>query len=304
MSSLVLDSILVATDLTEGSDHLVRAAGAIAAVMGAELHVVHAFDVQTLPYARGGVGDTFSEWTREARRRMDAQLARALPTTSSVRIASHDVVVYAAHKAITDGAERASADLIVLGPHRARGSAGGFLGTTADRVIRTASAPCLIVPDDLALPTRRVVVPIDLSEPARAALDLGVEWTRVLGPEAADERDLRVLHVAPTDAEMGLDEAAIQAELEREAEKSIARTSAGDLDLRCQVVPGDAPAAVIVEYASREEADLVVMGTHGYGAVRRSLIGSIASGVAREAPCPVLLVPPALWRTPAARMED
>lgn len=304
MSALAMDSILVATDLTEGSDHLVRAAGAIAAVMGAKLHVVHAFDVQTLPYARGAVGDTFSEWTREARGRMDAQLARALPTTSSVQIASRDVVVYAAHKAITDGAERASADLIVLGPHRARGSTNSFLGTTADRVIRTATVPCLIVPDDLALPTRRVVVPIDLSEPARAALDLGIEWSRVLGPEAADERDLRVLHIAPTGAELGLDQAAIQAELEREAEQAIARTSTGEVDLRCQVVPGDAPATVIVEYAAREEADLVVMGTHGYGAVRRALIGSVASGVARDATCPVLLVPPTLWRTQAARMED
>jgi nucleotide-binding universal stress UspA family protein len=38
-----------------------------------------------------------------------------------------------------------------------------------------------------------------------------------------------------------------------------------------------------------------VLATHGYGAVRRALIGSVASHVVRAAPCSVLLVPPALW---------
>ncbi|HEU0078622.1 MAG TPA: universal stress protein [Longimicrobiaceae bacterium] len=39
----------------------------------------------------------------------------------------------------------------------------------------------------------------------------------------------------------------------------------------------------------------LVLDTHGHGALRRALVGSIASAVARGAGCPVLLVPPALW---------
>jgi len=60
----------------------------------------------------------------------------------------------------------------------------------------------------------------------------------------------------------------------------------------CTAVPGQ-PAVEIVRYASEHGADLVVLGTHGYGPVNRLLLGSVADRVVRQAPCPVLVVPPA-----------
>jgi nucleotide-binding universal stress UspA family protein len=63
------------------------------------------------------------------------------------------------------------------------------------------------------------------------------------------------------------------------------------------VVRTGAPAAdAILRYAEEEGADLIVLGTRGFGAIRRALIGSVASTIARRAPCPILLVPPVLWR--------
>ena len=52
----------------------------------------------------------------------------------------------------------------------------------------------------------------------------------------------------------------------------------------------------IVRHLEASGADLVALGTHGPGLLKRALIGSVASGVARRAPCPVLLVPPELWQ--------
>ena len=46
----------------------------------------------------------------------------------------------------------------------------------------------------------------------------------------------------------------------------------------------------IVRYAQREPIDLIVMGTHGRGAMAHLLIGSVAENVVRKAPCPVLTV--------------
>lgn len=46
----------------------------------------------------------------------------------------------------------------------------------------------------------------------------------------------------------------------------------------------------IVAAAREEQADLIVMGTHGRGAVGRLLLGSVADRVIRLAPCPVLAV--------------
>lgn len=46
----------------------------------------------------------------------------------------------------------------------------------------------------------------------------------------------------------------------------------------------------IVQLAANIQADLVLVGTHDYGAVERFVLGSVASTVARKAPCPVLVV--------------
>jgi nucleotide-binding universal stress UspA family protein len=52
----------------------------------------------------------------------------------------------------------------------------------------------------------------------------------------------------------------------------------------------DSPAEEIVKYAKAHDIDLVVMGTHGRGAMAQVLMGSVAEKVVRTAPCPVLTV--------------
>ena len=52
-----------------------------------------------------------------------------------------------------------------------------------------------------------------------------------------------------------------------------------------------APANEIVRYAEAHHADVVVLGSHGHGLVRRFLLGSVADKIVRQAPCAVLVVP-------------
>jgi nucleotide-binding universal stress UspA family protein len=71
-------------------------------------------------------------------------------------------------------------------------------------------------------------------------------------------------------------------------------------NLDASAIPPDATLAalagdtstVIVERALADQADLIVMGTHGRRGFRRLLLGSVTERVLREAPCPVLTVPP------------
>jgi nucleotide-binding universal stress UspA family protein len=60
---------------------------------------------------------------------------------------------------------------------------------------------------------------------------------------------------------------------------------------RVHVTDGN-PDVEIVAMAKRLRANMIVMATHGWKGLRRLLLGSVAEGVMREAPCPVLTVRP------------
>lgn len=62
-----------------------------------------------------------------------------------------------------------------------------------------------------------------------------------------------------------------------------------------EIVGRDA-AEAILDFATEEEVDLVVMGTHGRRGLERAVVGSVAEAVARRAPCPVLAVRPRALR--------
>ncbi|HEX2168396.1 MAG TPA: universal stress protein [Longimicrobiales bacterium] len=289
-------SIVAASDLSQSADSVVRAAGALAELTGAQLHVVHAFDMELAPYTPHDEGlPGLDDWVRDTERRLDEQIARALPA-SAAPVTTRKVIVDKAHRAIEERADAVAADLIVVGRHRERPMGNGFLGTTADRVIRTAHVPCLVVGGDLGMPLRRLLVPLDMSDPALRALDTALRWAGSLqGSSKAETPELTVMHVIPRVydvKELAFDTAVIGPELEQMVEAARARVGTPEaITVREIVRWGDRPAEEIVAVAAEESTDLIVLATHGYGAFKRFLIGSIASGVTRHATCPVLLIP-------------
>lgn len=56
------------------------------------------------------------------------------------------------------------------------------------------------------------------------------------------------------------------------------------------VVQGPTSQTILKE-AEKLEADLIVVGSHGHGALYQALVGSVSEGIIRGAPCPVLVVP-------------
>jgi len=71
------------------------------------------------------------------------------------------------------------------------------------------------------------------------------------------------------------------------------RTQAPQLRVVTKILEGT-PKEMIVEEAERWGADTIVLGSHGYGPVRRFLLGSVAHAVALYAPCTVQIVRPRL----------
>lgn len=65
----------------------------------------------------------------------------------------------------------------------------------------------------------------------------------------------------------------------------------------------DAPAEEVAQLAADLEADLVIVGTHGRRGLSRMVLGSVAEGTVRLAPCPVLVVRPKTTPAPVPAIE-
>ena len=63
-------------------------------------------------------------------------------------------------------------------------------------------------------------------------------------------------------------------------------------DATCQIAEGS-PLHALLDYIKEIGADLVVLGSHGHGAIASLLLGSVAEGMVRKAACPTLIVPAA-----------
>lgn len=136
----------------------------------------------------------------------------------------------------------------------------------------------------------RILVPVDLEPASGALLRYAVQLATRLGAELA------VLHVYTSEAAMAaLREAGLFLDLyagRLRSELSYLLTQAGGAGRhdRIEVIEGQ-PVEAIVARARQLRADLIVMGTHQRRGLSRLLMGSVAEGVVRRAPCPVILAP-------------
>jgi nucleotide-binding universal stress UspA family protein len=141
---------------------------------------------------------------------------------------------------------------------------------------------------------KNVLVATDFSEPSIAALRYGRELARTF------EARLEVLHVAdnvyvtygPETYALAIPD--LQREIEEAGQRQVDDLlSEGDrvaFHAKGVVVTAVAKAETIVAYAQGHDVDLIVMGTHGRGALGHLFMGSVAERVVRTAACPVLTV--------------
>ena len=145
----------------------------------------------------------------------------------------------------------------------------------------------------------KVVVPIDGSQDSMRAAEYAVKLAGLHGA------DLSVVYVVNVDQylqSLGLYRISypdpIKKKIEEareEAQKWFTEISkiAEQKKLRIKTEVLDTPLSVVasvVNYADRENADLIVIGTRGRAGLSKMLLGSVASGVVTYSPCPVLVV--------------
>lgn len=139
---------------------------------------------------------------------------------------------------------------------------------------------------------KRVLVPTDFSICSDAAL----KYARALC-EAFDA-NLHLLHVIQDPYTQPWAAEAFPAPLaemleqwqQQARERLASLLSAGERAGATIATVVGSPFYEIVRYATEQQVDLIVIGTHGRGAFSHMLLGSVAEKVVRKAPCPVLTV--------------
>lgn len=296
-----IQNILFARDFTPASEQAAHLALSFAQRTGARLHVVYADELRDNRFRPAAQPAGRID---KLRARLKAALEDTVPVTfdpASFWVAHEVVQGTAAAPALLRYADEHEIDLIVIGTHGRQGVRHLLLGSVAEEVVRSARCPVLVVPprhEDASTlqPITSILIPSDLSDTSKGALELGAALAEALGAS------VEVLHVIETMLAPGFsvpravfEPDSLLVDRQRGGMESRYREAGGNLDEAAFTVVEGHPASEVLRVARERPHGLIVMGTHGRSGVDRFFLGSVAQRVLRESPCPVLIV-----KTPAA----
>ena len=289
---MTITRILCPTDLSAGSDEALRYALALARAYDARLIAFHCQP------ANDGAGLVQSD----VKAMFERSLFQHLPLGELATIDWERVVGQCDDpgKAITEYAAEHSVDLIVMRsrrrPHRA-----ALLGSTAESVCRTAPCSVLVTHTDerewvgattSKIDLKRVLVAYDFSDYSELALRQALTFAQEY------QSELHLLHVVPR---LTTDEPEISwyplgkdggyHRTARRLEKAVPAEAHLWCNVKYAVSEGQ-PYREILNYAERNDIDLICLGAHGAGFGLQTLFGSNVDRVLRQAPCPVLVTRP------------
>lgn len=301
----MLESLLVPLDGTEFSERSLALAGGLARSTGAKLHVAHVHAtympdqlLQNTQFQFEGLDmDEYDNRHRqEERTYLDEVVVRlGAEGTDDVQVALLDGQIA---QQIATYAESIGADAILMTTHGYAGMSRLRLGSVTDALIRQTTLPLILlhpghhtsVPAEVTS-FHHVFVPLDGSLLAESILEPATDLARAHGARltlfnvvsASGVFGLRLLPLLPDTLTPELEEK--HDYLERVAETLRSR----GFDVSVEVAANEAPARAIVEAAERFDADIIAMATHGYGGLKRALLGSVADRILHTTSLPLMV---------------
>jgi nucleotide-binding universal stress UspA family protein len=291
--STSLRSILVPLDGSPLAEQAIPVAVSLARQTGAKVRFATVEPPLSLAVMSPEAVDSHAltlEEVREQLRRYLASKAEAVGITHGVRTAIK-VLRGIPAAALAGHADDQEIDLVVMTTHGRGGISRFWLGSVADQLLRRTTVPVLLLrPGDTSPPTQfhRVLIALDGSSQSEAA----VAPALMLAETTQGSRILLTQVIEPLPPLIGPE---YEEEERREASGRLEHL-AHSLRLRgvpatVRIAAGPGVADQIRKLARAEEADLIVVGTHGARGVERLILGSVADKVVRAATQPVLVVP-------------
>ena len=285
--------VVAATDFSEPAGWAVARAARICAEHRARLTLVHVLNHDWMDALRGWLGSE-AGWSQRMLETAQSQLAEeAAGVQQRFGVAVQPQVIDGQPvAAIGQLAHDQQADLLVVGVHGTSPVRHWIIGTTAERLLRLAQLPLLMVRQPPKDGYRLALVPVDFSAWSAAATG----WAQAVAPHAQwvlahtftvpFEEKLRFAGVDAATIDLYRDKARRAALLQLEALVA-AQADVADRYSLC-LREGDAAPAMVQEAQDRG-CDLVVIGKHGRNAAEELLLGSVTRHLLAEAPCDVMV---------------
>ena len=280
-----LRKILVPTDFSENAQAALETASSLARAFGASIHLLHVVQMPvlpTFPEAAPVVPVTFWQELREhALRNLEKEKARLVGAGVKCEL---EVIEDVPGFAIAAAAERAKADLIVMGSRGLTGLKHVLLGSVAERTVRSAPCPVLTVKHGGELRLRTILVAMDFSPAAHRALELAQTLAKKGGPAHVI---LVHAYYVPVELEQYMIARGkaipdiLSPEATRDLEAIITKLQAAGLSCEYVAAAG-APESVIADVARDKKVDLIALGTHGRRGLSHMFMGSVAESVVRH----------------------
>jgi len=293
--------LLVPLDGSRLAETALPLAASLAETLGASVTLLHVIERAPPPAVHG---DRHLSRRGEAEAYLEDLTRTRFTFTPPAECHVHEGGEADIPQSIANHAEELHADVIVMCTHGRRRLRHRLFGSVAQAILGRGHTPVLLVPPPEegapeAWTCRRVLVPVDARPEHRGALPVALEFARTCGAA------LHVLWVVPTLGTLGGDQVAAgsllpgttlalleleQEQAERQVAAQVTEAGAGNVPITLEVVRG-AAADVILQTATRSDADLLVIGTHGRRGFDAFWAASVAPRVARRMMRPVLMVP-------------
>lgn len=291
--SETLKTIVIGSSLTTASDGIVRTGVAVARAAGASPWLIHGY---VPPVSSSELATVDARWLEQQAEELHEVLAdqarrTGLADLSGFSPAQLRLALGSPPREILSLARQVQADLIILGAAEGNAMHRIFLGSTADRVIRKAPCPVLVLHAESAFPPTRVEIPVDLSPISASAYRQGLSFLALLGVPLAETEALFVLNPFEVGGSVHFTPAQIERFADEELHLFLKANSSGEIPRLTRVCTGY-PREAILGALQQRKADLVILGTHGRSGFERLTLGSVATEVMHQAHCNLLIVPP------------
>ena len=299
MEQSLINRVLVATDFSDCATQALDYASFLAKAHGAPVDILHVTEL--LP-DMDPTGRAAGLYVDERRRMVEGLLQQVVEGFAERGVSARARQrVGVPSQQINEAASYCGADLVVLGSYGRSGLADLALGSTAERVIRSAPCPVFTVRPTSLDPgssggqlrtpdpsVRHILAPMDFSDCALEALDYATQLATQF------HADMTILHVMePVYYDLELGSGHIQEEPAKREEAAARLTDLANklgragVTIKTQVRGGMAPDAIVAA-AYQIPTGVILMGTHGRRGPTRVANGSVAEAVLRQAPCPVV----------------